>query len=68
MFVKINVTKYQGNQGSIVNLPIWLNLYSVSYIDATDSKRLIVHIIGENGTGLYVTDEDSITILMDSMR
>ncbi len=68
MFVKINVTKYQGNQGSIVNLPIWLNLYSVSYIDTTDSKRLIIHIIGENGTGLYVTDEDSITILMDSMR
>lgn len=68
MFVKINVTKYQGNQGSIVNLPIWLNLYSVSYIDTTDSKRLIVHIIGENGTGLYVTDEDSITVLMDSMR
>lgn len=68
MFVKINVTKYQGNQGSIVNLPIWLNLYSVSYIDTTDSKRLIIHIIGENGTGLYVTDEDSIAILMDSMR
>ena len=68
MFVKINVTKYQGNQGSIVNLPIWLNLYSVSYIDTTDSKRLIIHIIGENGTGLYVTDEDSITILMDSIR
>ncbi len=68
MFVKINVTKYQGNQGSVVNLPIWLNLYSISYIDVTDEKRLIVHIMGESGSGLFVTEEDSINILLSSMR
>ena len=68
MFVKINAIKYQGNQGAVVQLPIWINMYSVSYIDVTDPKRLVVHMAGETGSGLYVTDEGSINALMSAVR
>lgn len=68
MFVKINVIKYQGNQGSVVQLPVWINMYSVSYIDVSDPKKLVVHMAGETGSGLYVTDEESINVLMSAVR
>ena len=68
MYIKIKAIKYQGNMGTVVEIPMWLNMYAVSYVDMTDEDRLIIHLIGETGSGLSVTDKESIQQILSSVR
>ena len=62
-FVKINVNKYKGASGDIITMPVGLNVDQISYVDRTDEKKLIVHMTGETGSGLFVTDPEAIEII-----
>ena len=68
MFIKIKAIKYQGNMGTVVEVPMWLNMYAISYVDITDGNKLIVHLIGETGSGLSVIDKESIQQILSSVR
>ena len=68
MFIKIKAIKYQGNMGTVIEVPMWLNVYAISYIDITDESKLIVHLVGETGSGLSVVDQESIQQILSSVR